>query len=447
MIQAKCPSCQSVVQGPERLAGKKVQCSKCQTIFQFPAAAAPAPAPAAQPAAARPTAPQPAAAARPTAPQPAAAPAPSQSKPTKKASASKTRKPAKSKGGNKKLVMFGGIGLVVVALVVLGVFVVPGMFGGASTAVIERYASADTFAVGTIDIQNIVNSDLYEKLGLDKQLNDIMAKEIQTTLKPADFLSITLVFNKPKSGDAEPEPTVVLSLARDVTLKDIVGEDRAKLIEKFQGIEYILEKPGVVLAKTEPSAVCVIPTGGMKALAGLMARLKSDKPAELNEKLLEAMKPVLGQSSFFAAYIPDSMKGKLPNNMAALASMKAVGFGFSVGSDVDLKLVAELASENEAKEASQGFGMIQAMGVGAMQGKASGAKDPDVKAVFTAVANTLNNVKLEQEGANLTGSLSVVGGDIVLIKNNFMKAVSALMGDGGTSSGGGPLDFLKMFGG
>ena len=210
MIQAKCPSCQSVVQGPERLAGKKVQCGQCQTIFQFPAApaaAAPAPAPAAAPAPA-PKAP----AARPTAPQPVAAAQPSRSKrpkPAGKAPASKTPKSVKS-NGSKKLIMFGAIGVGLIGLVILGIFVFPKMFGGSGqgAGLIPQYASGKTFAAGRIDIQSILKSDLATQLGLEKDLNEGL-KDFPIKLKASDLASITFVVDEPASAKDDPQPILI----------------------------------------------------------------------------------------------------------------------------------------------------------------------------------------------------------------------------------------------
>jgi hypothetical protein len=335
--------------------------------------------------------------------------------------------------------MLGAIGAIVIALVLVAIFVLPKMFGGGSpTQTIRQYATSDTFAAGTIDLQSIIKSDLYEKLGLAALVKEAI-KEVPTKLKPEDFASVTILMDKPKTAGSPPDdPTLVIRLVKDMPLKDMVDPKLAAAIKDHKGIEYVELGPVGVLAKTEPSTVCMLTKGGVAALKELVEKLNSGSGAKLDDVLTTSMERVSDQSSFFAVHVPDSMKGKLPGPMAAMASVKNAGFGFTVGSDVELKLAVTFAKEEDASNASLGFVMIQGMGAGTMQGKASAAKDADVKAVFTAVAKAITGIKTKQEGSEILAELKIPGQDIVLVKENYAKALPVLMGSGDPATGGEP---------
>ena len=344
--------------------------------------------------------------------------------------------------------MLGVIGAMLIALALVAIFILPKMLSGSPTDTIRRYATSDTFAAGTIDLQSIIKSDLYGKLGLAALVKEAI-KEVPSKLKPEDFASLTVLMDKPKSAGTPPDdPTLVVRLTRDMPLEDMVDPKMATMIKDHQGVKYIELGPAGVLAKTEPSTVCMLTKGGVSAMKKLVASLNSNSIAKLDGALTTSMDRVSDQSSFFAVHVPDSMKGELSGPMAAMASMKSTGLGFSVGSDVELKVAVTFAKEEDASNASMGFGMIQGMGAGALQGKASAAKDADVKAVFMAVAKAISAIKTKQEGVEILAEVKVSGKDIVLVKDNYAKALPVLMsGDGSEDpttgeKSGNPLEAL-----
>jgi len=446
MITVKCPSCQTIVSGPERLCGKKVQCGKCKTVFLFPqtpaqaaprpaapqptpqAAHQPAPRPAAPPAATRPAAQQ--AAKRPDAPHgPDDEPKP------------KTRKAGLSKGA-KKSIMLSIMAIMLLSLAGLAVYVVPKMMARSSPDIVKRYASNETFAVGKINVENLVLSDLYTRLGLDQLVKDAI-KDFPTKLKPEDLAKITIMIDRPLSDSAPvPSPMIVISVNRDMPLKDMVDSKAGAMIKKIQGVEYISLSPQSVLAKTDPATVCLFLDGGVSALTKLVSDLKANRTAKLDNALKASIARVSGNPSFFAVHVPQSMKDKIPAGMPIPPSIADGAMGFAVGSDVKFQIAAAFGKDDDAKNASMTLGMAKAAGVGFIRGKAMATDDKDIKAVLTAAANTLDAVKVTRQGKELRVEANIAGQDIVLVKENFAKLVGSFLaapsGPADPDSGGKP---------
>jgi len=290
MITAKCPSCHVLVRGPERLAGKNVKCGKCETVFQFPQLGSAVDSQPAAPQQAPPPARQ--ASGRPQSPA--------------KAPVGKVRSSAPAKG-RKNLIVLGSIGAAVIALVLLSVIFVPKMFGGSSSAMIGQYASADTFLVASVDLQNIIKSDLYAKLGLEQFVNKGMAGA-PTTLKPEDVSTLVVIMDKPSLGKKfKPAPMVVVRTTRDIPFKEMLDPKLAKNVKEHEGVEYLDLGRGGVLAKTDTATVCMLPKGGIAALTKLVSRLKGGATEELNDSLRSAMDRVSGEASFLAMYVSDAL--------------------------------------------------------------------------------------------------------------------------------------------
>ena len=421
MITAKCPSCQVAVRGPERLAGKKVKCGKCQTIFQFPQlASAAGPAPAAPQQAPQPT------------PQPAPPP-PGRPKSPATATASRARSAAPAKKGGKKLVLLGLIGAAVIVLAILLVFVVPMILGDSSSAIIGQYATADTFVVASVDLQNILKSDLYKTLGLEQLVNSGM-KGAPITLKPEDVSTMVVLMDKPLPGQRfRPKPTIVIRITKDRPLKEMMDPKMATMVKEHEGVEYVDLGGGSMLAKTDTATVCMLPTGGVNALKKLIARLKAGATVTLNESLSSAIDQVSGEASFMAMYVPDSLKNEF-KGPPIMSSMKGAGLGFSIGSGVELKVAAAFSKDKDAESALKIIDGFKAMGISTIKGMASDAKDSDVKSVLEAVAKTLDGIKISQDGSLVLANASVAGSDIVLVKDKFAKVMPAIM-SGGPSTG------------
>jgi len=333
--------------------------------------------------------------------------------------------------------VLGSIGAGAIVLVLLAVFVVPKIFGGSSTALIKQYASADTFVVASVDLQNIIKSDLYKKLGLEELVNDGM-KGAPTTLKPEDISTIVVLMDKPRPGRRlRQEPTVVFRMTRDIPFKEMLDPKMAAMVKEYEGVEYVALGRRGVLAKTDTATVCMLSTGGMTAFKKLISRLKEGKADRLNESLRSAMDQVSGEASFMAMYVPESMKDEITKGPPVLASIRSAGLGFSVGSGVELKVAAAFSKEEDAEAALKIVDGFKAAGVQAIKGMVSDAKDNDVKSVLGVVAKTLNAIKLRQDGSQVLADASVAGSDIILIKDKYAKVLPAIMG-GGPSTGGKP---------
>jgi hypothetical protein len=435
MITAKCPSCQSALKGPERLIGKNVQCPKCQTVFAFSNSESTTGSP-------------------PTTPKPAPKAVPKASERTKtrvKASSPKAR-PAPANGKKKKnLVMLGSIGTAVIAIAILLFIFLPKMFGGSSSAVIRQYASNNTFAVASIDLQNIIKSDLYKQLGLEELVSGVM-KSAPTTLKPEDFSTVVVLQNKPQPGGSTRAPMVVISLTRDIPLKEMLAPNMTEMVKEYKGAQYVDLGMGRTLAKTENATVCMLPDGGPEAMKKLISRLKAGMTEEIDDSLQSAIDQVSGEASFVAMYVPDSLKSQMTSAPPAVASIKNAGLGFTISSDVKLKATATFPEDKDAKSAVDMVDGFQMMGVAMIRGMAGNAKDADVKSVLTAVAKTLDAVKIKRDGNRAVASATIAGSDIALVKNKFAKVMPLIMGSGGSPTtqpgpGGNPLEaIMKLFG-
>ncbi|MBL7219778.1 MAG: hypothetical protein ISS69_06680 [Phycisphaerae bacterium] len=426
MITAKCPSCQVTVRGPDHVAGKKVKCGKCQTIFQFPQ---PAP-PAGSPPAAQQAAPQPA---------PQVAPqAPGRPQSPSKAPARKVRRAARAKGGKKKLILFGSIGAAAIVLVLLLVVFVPKMFGGSSSAMIGQYASADTFAVASIDIQNIIKSDLYEKLGL-KELVDKGMSDAPIKLKPEDVSAFVVLLDKPLPGKKfRPEPTIVVRTMKDTPFKEMLVPQLAVNVKEHEGVEYLALGGESMLVKTDTATICMLQRGGIDAMKKLISRLKGGATEALNESLRSAMDRVSGEASFVAMYMPDALKGEIAKGPPIISSIKGGGLGFSIASGVELKVAAAFSEDKDAETALKLVEGAKAMGLLTIKQMAADAEDNDVKSVMEVVAKTLDAVKIRQDGSELLADASLAGGDIMLVKDKFPKVMAAMMSGGPSTTGGKP---------
>ena len=417
MITAKCPSCQALVRGPERLAGKNVKCGKCETVFQFPQLGSAVDSQPAAPQQAPPPARQ--ASGRPQSPA--------------KAPVGKVRSSAPAKG-RKNLIVLGSIGAAVIALVLLSVIFVPKMFGGSSSAMIGQYASADTFVVASVDLRNIIKSDLYAKLGLEQFVNKGMAGA-PITLKPEDVSKFVVLMDKPSLGKKfKPAPMIVVRTTRDIPFKEMLDPKLALNVKEHEGVEYLDLGRGGVLAKTDTATVCMFPKGGIAELTKLVSRLKGGATEELNDSLRSAMDRVSGEASFLAMYIPDALKGEI-KGPPILSSIKGGGLGFSVASGVELKVAAAFATDKDAETALKMVDGFKAMGLLSIKGMVAASEDNDVKSVMEVVAKTLDAIKTSQDGSQLLADASVAGNDIVLVKEKFAKVMAAMM-SGGPSTGG-----------
>jgi hypothetical protein len=324
----------------------------------------------------------------------------------------------------------------VLAMVGVGIFVIPKMLSGSSPDVIARYASNETFVAGRIDIQNIMQSDLYKKLGLDKLVANGM-KGLPTTLKLEDFSSITILVDKPHSAYVSPSPPViVIGVKKDVPLKEMLIPQMALNVKTLDGVDYLAMSSQATIAKTDPGTVCIISTGGVGALRKLVGELKSGQKAKLDDSLIASLDKVSGQASFFAAYLPESMKAKMAKANPVLASLKGVGVGLSIDSDMELKVAAMFADNKDAASAfkmAQGGQVAAGMMINNMVG---GAKDNDVKAVLTALARTVQGVKFSQDGDQVLIDANISGNDIVLVQKNLPKLMGAMMAGTGPVAGG-----------
>jgi len=428
MITVKCPSCGVTVRGQDRLAGKKVKCGKCQTIFRFPQLPATAGTQGGGPK----TAPEAAS------PRAASVPRPSARPKSRAKTPSRGVRPGAAPKGGKKLVVLGSIGVGVIAGVVLLIVFVPQMFGGSSSAMIGQYASADTFVVASVDFQNIIKSDLYEKLGLGQLVQEGMTGA-PTKLKPEDIARLVVLVDKPALGKRfRPAPTIVVRTMRDIPFKEMMDPRMAAMIKEHEGVEYVDLGRGALLTKTDTATVCMLSTGGVDAMKKIVSRLETGEVEELNESLRSAMVRVSGQASFVAMYIPDSMKDEIARGPDILSSIKGGGLGFSVDSDLKLKASAAFSKDEDAEAAVKMVEGFKAMGALTIKGMVSDADDDDVKSVLGALAKTLDGVKIGQDGSQLLAEASVAGGDIALVKDKFAKVMPVLMSGGTGTSGGKP---------
>jgi len=352
--------------------------------------------------------------------------------------ARKVRSAARAKGGKKKLVLFGSIGAAAIVLVLLLVVFVPKMFGGSSSAVIGQYASADTFAVASIDIQNIIKSDLYEKLGL-KELVDKGMAGAPIKLKPEDVSAFVVLLDKPLPGKKfRPEPTIVVRTMKDTPFKEMLDPRLAVNVKEHEGVEYIALGRRGVLAKTDTATVCMLQTGGIDAMKKLISRLKGGKTEALNESLRSGMDRVSGEASFVAMYMPDALKGEIAQGPPIMSSIKGGGLGFSIASGVELKVAATFSEDKDAETALKLVDGAKAMGLLTIKQMAADAADNDVKSVLGVVAKTLDAVKIRQDGSELLADASLAGSDIILVKDKFPKVMAAMMNREPSTPGGKP---------
>ncbi|MCP4377020.1 MAG: hypothetical protein GY794_12685, partial [bacterium] len=354
MITAKCPSCQSALKGSEHLIGKKAQCPTCQTVFIFsnsePTTTTDAP-PATTPS-----------------PTPKAAP---------KASSRKARPAPANAKKKKNPVMLGSIAAGAIAIAILLFILLPKMFGGSSSAIIRQYASSNTFAVASIDLQNIIKSDLYKKLDLENLVGELM-KGAPTTLKPEDFSTVVLLLNKPQPNASLGEPITVISLTRDIPLKKMLVPGMTETIKEYEGTKYVSLGMGRTIAKTENATVCILPDGGTEAMKKLISRLKAGTTEKINDSLQATIDQVSDEASFVAIYVPDVLKKQMTNTSPIVASIKNAGLGFTISSDVKLKASATFPNDKDAKSAIDAVDGIQMMGSIMIRGMAGNAKDADV---------------------------------------------------------------------
>jgi hypothetical protein len=349
----------------------------------------------------------------------------------------KVRSTGPDGGGKKNLIVFGSIGAAAIVLVLLLVVFVPNMFGGSSSSVIGQYASADTFAVASIDIQNIIKSDLYEKLGLEEFVSKGM-KDAPITLKPEDVSAFVVLLDKPPPGKRfRPAPTIVVRTTKDIPFKEMLDPRMAAMVKEHEGVEYVPLGRRGVLAKTDTATVCMIQTGGVEALTKTISRVKGGNTEALNDSLRSAMDRVSGEASFVAMYMPDALKDEIAKGPPIFSSMKGGGLGFSIASGVELKVAAAFATDNDAETALKLVDGFKAMGLLTIKGIVADAKDSDVKSVLGVVAKTLDAVKIRQDGSDVLADASLAGDDIILVKEKFAKVMVA-MTSGGPSTGAKP---------
>lgn len=307
--------------------------------------------------------------------------------------------------------------------------------GGAAGA--AGAAGSESLVVVRVDVAGLVKSDLYKQISTQfgeqmasKDQNYIQFKQATGFNPETDVNAVTIGV----AGDlSSPNPKVyaIVEGKFDQSKIEAYAKSSGKMtvgqkdgLTTFTSTDTSGGQPPPVFALVNPTTLVAASTDDFSTLVGA-AKSGSGVPTA------PALKSVIGKGAKgqiqIAMVLPEQAREQMKANpqSAAMASVQTLMLSVDVSNAINLALQAAADSEANGKNVHDAINGFLALG------KMMSAEQPDM-------AKLLNDLKIEQQGANTQVSLNIKAEDVTKLLGQAMAMASAGMGGGPAGDAGAP---------
>lgn len=308
--------------------------------------------------------------------------------------------------------------------------------GAAAGAAGSGAAASESLFVVRIDMAGLVKSELYKQISTQfgeqmasKDPNYIQFKQA-TGFNPETDISAVTIGVAGELGAQNPKMYAIVEGKFDQSKIESYAKSSGKMtvgqkegLTTFTSTEASGGTPPPVFALVNPTTLVAASTDDFSTLVG-SAKSGSGVPTA------PALKSVLGKGAKgqiqIAMLLPEQAREQMKANpqSAAMASVQTLALSIDVSNAINLGLQAAADNEANGKNVHDAINGFLALG------KMMSAEQPDL-------AKVLNDLKVEQQGANTQVSLNIKAEDVTKLLGQAMAMASAGMGGGPSGAEGG----------